>query len=85
MAGANVSSAHYGEGFHGHRRKGRDAGFSAPNRPHKSTMAEGSGLMERTAVKVRTGTIRAGNAVDTTSTGHLVSVIVECQKHRHLV
>ena len=48
----------------------------APNRPHKSTMAEGSGLMERTAVSVRTGTINTGNPVDTTSSGHFVSVIV---------
>ena len=32
--------------------------------------------MERTAVSVRTGTINTGNPVDTTSSGHFVSVIV---------
>ncbi len=44
--------------------------------------------MERTAVNVRTGTINTGNPVDTTSSGHLVSVIV-CfgipKRRRHLV
>ncbi|MCG3775679.1 MAG: hypothetical protein JW395_2522 [Nitrospira sp.] len=47
----------------------------APKRLQRSMMADAFGWIERTAVNVRTGTINTGRPVDTTSTGHFMSVI----------
>ena len=46
-----------------------------PTRSHTSTIAAASGTIDRTAVRVRTGTITTGNPVDATITGFLVSTI----------